>query len=76
MKEYEMAKRLYAIDDEEKRTIQKSFKVRPSVNEKLTELAKKEDRSYSSIIERALVYYFENNIKKRNKGDVTKSNYR
>ena len=55
-----MAKRLYAIDDEEKRTIQKSFKVRPSVNEKLTELAKKEDRSYSSIIERALVYYFEN----------------
>lgn len=48
----------YAVDDDERRTHAMSFKIKPSHFEKLTRLAKKEDRSKSAIIEKCMVEYF------------------
>lgn len=48
----------YAVDDEERRTIPMSFKIKPSHYAILKKRAEKEDRTVTSIIERALVLYF------------------
>jgi hypothetical protein len=48
----------YALDDEERRTIAISFKMKASHYDKLIKLSKEEDRSKTSLMERALVEYF------------------
>lgn len=47
----------YSIDDDERRTVGTSIKLRPSHNKMLVELAKKEGKSKTYIIERALVAF-------------------
>lgn len=54
-------KKRYAVDDEERRTVPMCFKIKPSHHEKLTDLAKKEDRSITSLMERMIVSYFKKN---------------
>lgn len=57
-------KNRYAIDDEERRTKPISFKMRPSHYEQLLKQARFEDRSITSIIERALIFYFKKHKEK------------
>lgn len=54
-------KKRYAVEDEERRTIPMSFKMKPSHHARLIEMAKAEDRSKTSLIERMVVEYFRKN---------------
>lgn len=48
----------YATDEEERRSHPMSFKIKPSHFDRLEKLSRKEDRSKSAIVERALTDYF------------------
>ena len=47
----------YSVDDDERRSKAMSFKMKPSHYARLIKLSKKEDRTVTALIERAIVAY-------------------
>ncbi len=56
-----MLRRTYSNEDEEKRSIALSFRIRPTLHETLEQYSRKQGRTKTYIIEKALIHYFKSN---------------